>query len=125
MMVKENDATGLLARKTGETYGTLLGSTVALQESNVRFTMGMMDAYMGMFFAPLSFTRERLMDTPPDSVEDDGGDLPLENYDELTVEDVSERLEDLGALEVRAVRSYERRHKNRGELLERLDRSLV
>jgi len=56
---------------------------------------------------------------------DCGCDLPLENYDEFTAKDVSEKIEDLGALEVQAVRSYERRHKNRGELLERLDRSLV
>ncbi len=51
--------------------------------------------------------------------------LPLENYDKLTAEDVSRKIEDLGALGVQAVHSYERRHKNRAELLERLDSSLV
>ncbi len=53
------------------------------------------------------------------------GSLPIENYDELTLGEVSEKLGDLSGQEIRAVRSYERRHKNRGELLERLDRALV
>ncbi len=54
-----------------------------------------------------------------------GGELPLENYDKLTAEDVSRKIKDLGALGVQAVHSYERHHKNRAELLERLDCSLV
>ena len=54
-----------------------------------------------------------------------GSSLPLEDYDELTVQEMSKKLEDLIEQEVRAIRSYEKRHKNRETLLERLDRALI
>lgn len=97
-------------------------------EQNVRLAMSFTGAYVSLFFAPLSYLRGGLSSTVTEvagSKKDCCGELPLENYDELTAEDVSEKIEALGALEVQAVRSYERRHKNRGKLLERLDRSLV
>ena len=110
-------------------YKDIVDQTVTLQEQNVRFVLSVTGAYMSLFFAPLSYLRGGLQSSTviegAGSEKDCCGDLPLENYDELTAEDVSQKIEDLGALEVQAVRSYERRHKNRGELLERLDRSLV
>ena len=107
-------------------YKDIVDQTVTVQEQNVRLAMSFTGAYMSLFFAPLSYLRSSSTVTEVAGSEKDCcGDLPLENYDELTTEDVSQKIEDLGALEVQAVRSYERRHKNRGELLERLDRSLV
>jgi hypothetical protein len=49
---------------------------------------------------------------------------PLGNYDELTVEEVTSRLEGLNPAELQAVRSYEREHKKRKTLLSELDRRL-
>ena len=108
-------------------YKDFVEQTMALQEQNVKLALSVTDAYMSFFFAPLSCLREGLqpMGTEGGGSEKDCDDLPLDNYDHLTAENVSEKIEELGALEVQAVRSYERRHKNRGELLERLDRSLV
>jgi hypothetical protein len=53
------------------------------------------------------------------------GSLPIENYDELSVREVSKRLEGLTEQEIRIIRSYEQRHKNRETLLEQLDRKLA
>ena len=45
-------------------------------------------------------------------------------YDELNVAEISERLDGLTAAQVREVREYEKRNKNRDTLIEQLDRKL-
>ncbi|HSK85691.1 MAG TPA: hypothetical protein VK902_20135 [Rubrobacter sp.] len=47
--------------------------------------------------------------------------MPVERYDELTVEEVSARLDELSTEELREVRDYEERTKNRTTILEQLD----
>jgi hypothetical protein len=49
--------------------------------------------------------------------------LPIDDYDRLTVDGIWRRLRTLEPAEIRRVRSYERRHKNRSTLLEALDRA--
>jgi hypothetical protein len=49
---------------------------------------------------------------------------PIEDYDELTVDAVTGRLEGLNPEELEAVRAYEEEHKNRKTLLGELDRKL-
>ncbi len=51
--------------------------------------------------------------------------LPVENYDQLNVEEVSRRLEGLDAREIEELKTYEKHHKNRTSLIERFDRSLA
>lgn len=48
-------------------------------------------------------------------------ELPLEDYDSLTVEQISQRLDDLSAEELRQLRAYEAQNKSRSTLLQRLD----
>ena len=48
----------------------------------------------------------------------------IEGYDELTVEEISGRLGGLSADELRMVREYEERNKNRDTVLEQLDRKI-
>jgi hypothetical protein len=50
--------------------------------------------------------------------------LPLRNYDGMTVDEVTGKLDDLSAAEVRKIREYERKHRNRATLLEELNRLL-
>jgi hypothetical protein len=50
-----------------------------------------------------------------------GAELPLEDYDSLTIEQISQRLDDLSAEEIRQLRAYEAENKNRSTLLRRLD----
>jgi hypothetical protein len=51
--------------------------------------------------------------------------LPVDDYNRLSVEDISRRLEKLGSGEITKLKAYEERHKNRSSLLERFDRALV
>ncbi len=50
--------------------------------------------------------------------------VPIAGYDELSVEEVKDQLEGLSEDELKKVRSYEKKHKNRKTLLERLDRNI-
>ncbi len=50
--------------------------------------------------------------------------VPIAGYDELTVEGVKDKLEGLSEDQLKKVRSYEKKHKNRKTLLEQLDRKI-
>ena len=50
--------------------------------------------------------------------------FPIEGYDELTVEELSARLDALSAEDLRKVRDYEERNNNRKTILEQLDRRI-
>jgi hypothetical protein len=50
--------------------------------------------------------------------------FPIEGYDELSVEEISGHIGSLSAEDVRVVRVYEERNKNRETLLEQLDRRI-
>jgi hypothetical protein len=52
------------------------------------------------------------------------GGFPIAGYDELSVEEISKRLESLSAAQIKQVRDYERRTKNRKSLMEQFDRKL-
>lgn len=55
----------------------------------------------------------------------DSRELPVKDYDRLSAEEISRRLESLDARQIERLKTYERRHKNRRSVLECLDRSLV
>ena len=50
---------------------------------------------------------------------------PIEGYDELAFEEIEDKLRGLTAEQTMRLRDYERSHKNRPDLVERFDRSLV
>jgi hypothetical protein len=50
--------------------------------------------------------------------------LKTANYDELTVDEISKRLNGLSTEELRKVREYEKRNKNRETLIEQIDRNI-
>jgi len=52
------------------------------------------------------------------------GGFPIAGYDEMNVAEVSERLNALTAEELKKVRDYERRNKNRETFIENLDRKI-
>jgi hypothetical protein len=89
-------------------------------------------AYAGFFSAPFGFYREGLenvtrMPTVVTQVATGGtvnGGLPIEGYDELNVNEISGRLDGLSEEELRKVRDYEKRNKNRDTLIEQLDRKI-
>jgi len=73
-----------------------------------------MSTYSELFNIPVSYGQEGLREAQ----------FPIEGYDGLTVEEVSERLDALSAEDLREVRDYEERNKNRETILEQLDRRI-
>ena len=67
----------------------------------------------------LNKNRETLLDEIGHKI-----NFPIEGYDEMNVEEISDRLEDLSEDELKKVRDYERRNKNRDTLIEQLDRKI-
>jgi hypothetical protein len=84
------------------------------QQSFQQMTQEVMSGYAELFNIPVSYAKEGLKDAR----------FPIEGYDELTVEEVSGRLGSLSAEELREVRDYEERTKNRETILEELDRKI-
>ena len=52
------------------------------------------------------------------------GALKTANYEELTVDEISGRLEGLTTEELRKIREYEKKNKNRETLIEQIDRKI-
>ena len=50
--------------------------------------------------------------------------FPISGYDDMNVDEISKELNDLSADELRLVRDYEERNKNRDSLLEQMDRKI-
>ena len=77
-------------------------------------TQEVLGSYSQLFNIPISYANEGLRDAR----------FPIEGYDELNVEEVSARLDALSTEELREVRDYEERTKNRETVLEQLDRRI-
>jgi excinuclease UvrABC ATPase subunit len=84
------------------------------QQAFQQMTQEVLSTVTQLFNIPLSYAQEGLR----------SAQFPIEGYDELTVDEVSGRLDDLSAEELRVVRDYEERTKNRDTLLEQLDRRI-
>jgi len=77
------------------------------------------DAYTDLLYAPLAYYKQGLR-----LVESEGAGFPISGYDELNVKEIGERLDGMSAAEIRRVREYEKRNKNRETLVEQFDRKL-
>ena len=84
------------------------------QQSFQQLIQEVLGSYSQLFNIPLSYAKEGLRDAQ----------FPIEGYDELNVEEVSARLGALSAEDLREVRDYEERTKNRDTILEQLDRRI-
>src|SRR3712207_5916082 len=84
------------------------------QQAFQQMTQEVLSTYTQLFNIPISYAQEGLR----------SAQFPIEGYDELTVEEVSGRLGSLSAEELRMVRDYEERNKNRDTILEQLDRRI-
>jgi len=84
------------------------------QQSFQQMTQEVLGSYSKLFNIPLSYAKEGIRDAQ----------FPIEDYDELTVEEISSRLGSLTAEDLREVRDYEERTKNRETVLEQLDRKI-
>ena len=78
------------------------------------------DAYVDLAYAPFAYFRQglRLVETEV------AGGSPIPNYDEMNVADIRDLLDGLTAAQIREIREYEKRNKNRETLIEQFDRKL-
>ncbi len=92
------------------------------------------NAYAGVF-APFGFYREGLENVTrnvtrmPTAAQvltggTRNGGLPIEVYDEMNVAEISEKLDKLSTEELKKIRDYEKRNKNRDTLIEQIDRKI-
>ena len=88
-------------------YQTLVGQSV--------------DAYMDLLYAPLSYYKQGLRVVEG---EIDPASFPIANYDELNVAEISKHIDRLSAAQIREIREYEKRNKNRETLIDQFDRKL-
>ena len=84
------------------------------QQSFQQMTQEVLGSYSQLFNIPFSYAQEGLR----------SAQFPIEGYDELTVEEISGRLGNLSIDDLRVVRDYEERNKNRETVLEQLDRRI-
>jgi len=82
--------------------------------------------FSGTPYTPRSFQRHgmRLVEAATGEVPSGNGSLPIENYDELTVDEISGELGTLSVEELEQVRGYEKLNKNRETLLYEIERKL-
>jgi hypothetical protein len=52
------------------------------------------------------------------------GELPIQDFDNLSVSEASQKLNGLSEDELKKVRAYEKQHKNRDSLVEQIDRKI-
>ena len=84
------------------------------QQAFQQMTQEVLNTSAQLLNIPLAYAQEGLQSAR----------FPIEGYDELTVEEISGRLGGLSAEELRMVRDYEERNKNRDTILEQLDRRI-
>jgi hypothetical protein len=71
-------------------------------------------------YAPFAYFRQGLR-----LVENEmAGGFPIPTYDEMNVAEIRELLDGLTAAQIREIREYEKRNKNRETLIEQFDRKL-
>ena len=123
-----------LARVNQESLRALAEGALAFQRQNAKLyrdwaelSSAMVGESVRMCFA---LSRAPFSYAPADPLGPGGNgeqdpDLPVPDYDRLDVDEVVRRLEGLTASEVEKLEEYEKHHKNRPVLVERMDRSLV
>ena len=84
------------------------------QQAFQQMTQEVMNTYAQLFNIPLSYAKQGLRESG----------FPVDNYDSLNADEISRQISTLSAEELRVVRDYEERHKNRETVLEQLDRRI-
>ncbi len=111
------------------TLDTLTEQSKRQREALENLVRASTHAYANLLQAPFSYYQEivEAMTAPwtstedgPESQAEDSG-LPLEDYDSLTVREVSDQLNELSIEEIRQLRDHEAENKNRQTLMRRFD----
>jgi excinuclease UvrABC ATPase subunit len=84
------------------------------QQAFQQMTQEVMSTYAQLFNIPLSYAKQGLRESG----------FPVDNYDDLNADEISRRVSGLSVEELRVIRDYEERNKNRDTVLEQLDRRI-
>ena len=79
------------------------------------------EVFPELFNAPFAYFRQgmKLVESGVSA-----GGFPIAGYDELNVNEISEQLDALSLEQLKTVREYEKRNKNRDTLIEQIDRKI-
>ena len=123
---RQQEAGQALARESVEAYAQFLDDAFSRYQSGTE--QAARSAKLGA--RTLSETTTGLLGTATGAVGAAAGAtveavvFPIEGYDEMNVEEISERLDGLSVEELQLVRDYEELNKKRETLLEQLDRKI-
>ena len=84
------------------------------QQAFQQMTQEVMSTYAQLFNIPLSYAKQGLRESG----------FPVGGYDDLNADEISRNISGLSVEELRVVRDYEERNKNRHTILEQLDRRI-
>ena len=84
------------------------------QQAFQQMTQEVMSTYAQLFNIPLSYAKQGLRESG----------FPVDGYDDLKADEITRRISGLSVEELRVVRDYEERNKNRDTVLEQLDRRI-
>ncbi len=130
---RQQEAGQQLARESVEAYAEFLNDAFSRYQSSTEqaaqsaqrgartlaeTTTGLLGTATGVVGATAGATAEGAERAAEAAV------FPIEGYDEMNVEEVSERLEGLSVEELQLVRDYEETNKKRETLLEKMDRKI-
>jgi len=137
-----NTALERMIEATWASYRPFLAGLAAVQEPNMKLARystgiflreaerqreamqamieGSFRVYTSLLYAPVSSPSNDGAGT-----EDGDPDLPIEDYDRLSVGEISGELGELSVGEVEELKEYETENQNRHAVMERFDRSLV
>lgn len=130
---KQQEAGRALAQESVEAYAQFLddafsqyrSGTQRAAQSAQQTTRNLSETAMGLV-GTATGTASDVADTTADATqsaaESATGEPPIEGYDELNVGEVTSRLDGLSEAELRRVRDYESRNKNRQTILDQVDR---
>lgn len=101
------------------------GATRVLAQQTVKTYIDFVNSAFSFYQGSLEKVERNTEATPRVSSRSKADEsLPLENYDSLNVEEITDRMEGLSVEVLRQLRAYEARNKNRSTLLERLNQKI-
>jgi hypothetical protein len=119
---RQQEAGQALARESVQAYAEFLDDAFSRYREGARTlsetTAGLVGTATGAASATAGATAGAMRSAGQTS------SFPIAGYDEMNVEEVSKRLNDLSAEQIRLVRDYEERNKRRETLLEQMDRKI-
>ncbi len=123
MIKQSTNGAGRVQEGTQQWLGMLesLAEQIQKQQQNSQqMVQELMNTFIQLFTIRPSYAQEGFKIAQRTTAE-----VPIDDYDEKSVGEITEQLDNLSAEELRRVRDYEKRNKNRDTLLEQIDRKAV